>query len=49
MKKVLIPRVRFKGFDEEWSEERIENLSSFRRGSRVSHLCIKKQTKYSKF
>ncbi|WP_322959731.1 restriction endonuclease subunit S [Mycoplasmopsis felis] len=33
MKKVLVPRVRFKGFGEEWSEERIENLSSFRRGS----------------
>ncbi|WP_036430140.1 restriction endonuclease subunit S, partial [Mycoplasmopsis felis] len=33
MKKNLVPRVRFKGFGEEWSEERIENLSSFRRGS----------------
>ncbi|WXA52217.1 restriction endonuclease subunit S [Mycoplasmopsis cynos] len=29
MKKVLVPRVRFKGFDEEWSEERIENIYSF--------------------
>ncbi|WP_322900636.1 restriction endonuclease subunit S [Mycoplasmopsis felis] len=26
MKKVLVPRVRFKGFDEEWSEERLEEM-----------------------
>ncbi|WP_322910728.1 restriction endonuclease subunit S [Mycoplasmopsis felis] len=29
MKKVLVPRVRFKGFGEEWKEERIENIYSF--------------------
>ncbi|WP_322908940.1 restriction endonuclease subunit S [Mycoplasmopsis felis] len=26
MKKVLIPRVRFKGFNEEWKEERFDNI-----------------------
>ncbi|WP_322935001.1 restriction endonuclease subunit S [Mycoplasmopsis felis] len=26
MKKVLVPRVRFKGFDEEWKEERFDNI-----------------------
>ncbi|WP_322910807.1 restriction endonuclease subunit S [Mycoplasmopsis felis] len=26
MKKVLVPRVRFKGFGEEWSEERLEEI-----------------------
>ncbi|WP_322935270.1 restriction endonuclease subunit S [Mycoplasmopsis felis] len=29
MKKVLVPRVRFKGFSEEWKEERLENIYSF--------------------
>ncbi|WP_322876034.1 restriction endonuclease subunit S [Mycoplasmopsis felis] len=29
MKKVLVPRVRFKGFSEEWSKERLENIYSF--------------------
>ncbi|WP_322900408.1 restriction endonuclease subunit S [Mycoplasmopsis felis] len=29
MKKVLVPRVRFKGFDEEWSEERISNILTY--------------------
>ncbi|WP_322935549.1 restriction endonuclease subunit S [Mycoplasmopsis felis] len=27
MKKVLVPRVRFKGFDEEWKEETIGNIA----------------------
>ncbi|MCU9931876.1 hypothetical protein NW733_04330 [Mycoplasmopsis felis] len=26
MKKVLVPRVRFKGFEEEWKEERFDNI-----------------------
>ncbi|WP_322876029.1 restriction endonuclease subunit S [Mycoplasmopsis felis] len=29
MKKILVPRVRFKGFDEDWKEERLENIYSF--------------------
>ncbi|BBU47965.1 restriction endonuclease subunit S [Mycoplasmopsis felis] len=29
MKKVLVPRVRFKGFSEEWKEEKLENIYSF--------------------
>ncbi|WP_416322590.1 restriction endonuclease subunit S [Mycoplasmopsis felis] len=29
MKKVLVPRVKFKGFSEEWKEERLENIYSF--------------------
>ncbi|WP_322901871.1 restriction endonuclease subunit S [Mycoplasmopsis felis] len=29
MKKVLVPKVRFKGFSEEWKEEKLENIYSF--------------------
>ncbi|WP_322902064.1 restriction endonuclease subunit S [Mycoplasmopsis felis] len=29
MKKVLVPKVRFKGFGEEWKEEKLENIYSF--------------------
>ncbi|WP_322902145.1 restriction endonuclease subunit S [Mycoplasmopsis felis] len=35
MKKVLVPRVRFKGFDEEWKEEKIESFSKITIGEFV--------------
>ncbi|MFV8467886.1 restriction endonuclease subunit S [Mycoplasma sp. 46852] len=32
-KEKLVPAIRFKGFDEEWSKEKIKELTTFRRGS----------------
>ncbi|WP_322902220.1 restriction endonuclease subunit S [Mycoplasmopsis felis] len=32
MKKVLVPKVRFKGFDEEWKEERLEYIAKVTNG-----------------
>ncbi|WP_322935860.1 restriction endonuclease subunit S [Mycoplasmopsis felis] len=41
MKKVLVPRVRFKGFDEEWKEDTIGNIANITNGKLDANAMVK--------
>ncbi|WP_322909018.1 restriction endonuclease subunit S [Mycoplasmopsis felis] len=41
MKKVLVPRVRFKGFDEEWKKDTIRNIANITNGKLDANAMVK--------
>ncbi|UWV79198.1 hypothetical protein NW072_03860 [Mycoplasmopsis felis] len=41
MKKVLVPRVRFKGFNEDWKEDTIGNIANITNGKLDANAMVK--------